>query len=152
MTRLMALLLGGALLAACAAEPPPTPEPTFDESPFQQLDQSLRGLTEARPGVPSVEAVASSRRGAVLGTAYRVELGHCGLGSPLDFDGSLWDPVAGHDGRGRPLSEEQVIELINASTVELVLVDVDAAVLITPGRGMVLLRRHVGPRRYNLCD
>jgi hypothetical protein len=87
-----------------------------------------------------------------MGVATMLTLGHCGLGSPLDFDGSLWDPVGGHDGRGAPLNEQQVGELINATDVAVTLVDPRTAWLVTRSGAVILLARHAGPRNYFLCD
>ena len=81
-----------------------------------------------------------------------MELGHCGLISPVDIDGSLWDPVAGDDGNGGPLTEDQEGDLINATRVLLVLIDNDTMLMATPNGARVLLSRHDGPRAYLLCD
>lgn len=78
-------------------------------------------------------------------------LGHCGLISPIDMDGSLWDPIGGHDGAGGPLTEDQLGELINATPVVVVLTDPNTAVLQTPLGAVITLTRHDGPRDYFLC-
>ena len=87
-----------------------------------------------------------------MGVARDLTLGHCGLISPIDMDGSLWDPIGGHDGSGGGLTEDQQGELINASTVVVVLTDPDTAELRTPLGAVITLARHDGPRPYAMCD
>lgn len=87
-----------------------------------------------------------------MGEPQSFEIGHCGLGSPIDFDGSLWDPTFGDDGSGGPLTNDQQGELINATQVELTIIDPVTALLVTPAGARVLLVRHDGARPYALCD
>ena len=87
-----------------------------------------------------------------LGVARNFVLGHCGLMSPIDFDGALWDPIAGHDGNGGPLTEAQLGELINATPTVVELRDPDTVELRTPNGAVITLVRHDGPRAYFLCD
>ncbi len=50
----------------------------------------------APPGDPTEHTVTvapSSAPGAEIGVAYDFTMGHCGLRSPIDFDGSLWEPI-----------------------------------------------------------
>ena len=47
--------------------------------------------------------------------AYRFSLGHCGLLSPVDVDGSFWDPIDGTDPAGAELDLETNGEMINAT-------------------------------------
>ena len=144
---LLVVLLG----AGCGGEPPPTSQPTFDTSAFLPLPQTVSGIP--RPDVPSTILEPATVRGRLApGVVHQVELGHCGLASPLDVDGSLWTPLGGHDGAGRPLTEEQRIELINAGRVGFVLVGPDTALLTTRLGAIVLLARSPGPRAYALCD
>jgi hypothetical protein len=139
------------LLAACGGDVAPTAQPTVDTSAFLPLPPLVSGIPG--PGVPTVMIEPVSPVGeSTLGVEAGIDLGHCGLVSPLDFDGSLWDPVGAHDGRGAPLSEDNVGELINATRVAIVLADADSALLVTPRGAVLLLRRHSGPRAYGLCD
>jgi hypothetical protein len=129
-----------------------TPSPSLDASLFRPLPQGLAGLPPG--GGPSAVITPQTQRGLPvdpsLGHAF--ELPHCGLLSPLDLDGSLWDPVGGHDGRGGALTEQQTGELINGTRVRLFLVAPDTALLVTPANAFVLLTRHAGAREYGLCD
>jgi hypothetical protein len=162
MLRAAPLILVVLLAAACGGSPsptaspspspPPSPALTIDTSLFLPLPGHLSGL--APGGGPSATIESQTQRGLTPDPAIGrdFELGHCGLIGPLDFDGSLWDPSGGHDGRGGPLSDDQVGELINATPVRIFLLDPDTALLVTPGNAFVLLERHDGPREYGLCD
>jgi hypothetical protein len=145
------LLLFALLLAACGGEVGPTGQPTLDPSAFPPLPPLVSGIPG--PGIPTAMIEPVSPHGELApGTAAEIVLGHCGLASPLDLDGSLWDPIGGHDGRGGPLTEAQVGELINATGVVVLLVNPNTAVLTTPRGAAILLRRHAGARAYGLCD
>jgi hypothetical protein len=87
-----------------------------------------------------------------MGEEQNYTLGHCGLISSIDIDGSLWDPVAGDDGFGGPLTDAQLGELINSTPVVLVLLDPDAILFVTPLGARILMTRHDGPRDYAYCD
>ena len=87
-----------------------------------------------------------------LGAPRNFTLGHCGLMSPIDIDGSLWDPMGGHDGAGGPFTEQQSGELINAWQTVVVLTDQNTMEMRTSGGAVITLTRHDGPRPYLLCD
>jgi hypothetical protein len=162
MLRSATLLLVVLVLAACGGtanptstpspSPSPTPAPTIDTSIFLPLPGHLSGL--APGGGPSASIESQTQRGLTADPTlgHPFELGHCGLMGPVDFDGSLWDPSGGHNGRGGPLSDDQVGELINATPVRIFLLDPATALLVTPGNAFALLSRHDGAREYGLCD
>lgn len=87
-----------------------------------------------------------------LGEARNYVLGHCGLLSPVDIDGSLWDAISGHNGSGRPLTGDQLGDLINGTPTVVTLVDPETIEMRTPYGAVVILTRHDGARRYWLCD
>lgn len=87
-----------------------------------------------------------------MGVVYRYGLGHCGFGSPFDFDGSLWDPVGALDRAGGPVDGDEVGDLINEVSGEIILVDRDHAQYRTPSGVVVALDRHPGEKEYSLCD
>lgn len=104
------------------------------------------------PRDPSASVTARSRADAQTGTVVSFALEPCGLGSPFDFDGSLWDPVAGRDVDGGPIdSSDEIGELINPTTGEALLLGSGQVQFRTPGGSIVLLTRHVGARTYFLC-
>ena len=153
--RLMALpLVCLLLLVGCESARAPTSSPiaTPTTTPILlPLPASLSGIP--RPGTPTAVIGPRTQRGTIApGAAQAFELGHCGLVSPIDFDGSLWDPIAGDDGAGGPLTGEQQAELINATRVALTLIEPDVLRLETPLGAVLTLVRHSGARPYSLCD
>ncbi len=144
------LIVGcGSAVPATIAVPSPMPTPTPAPLP---LPQNVSGIPE--PGNPNTAVVAPhTPRGELeLGIARNFTLGHCGLMSPIDIDGSLWDPMSGHNGAGGPLTEGQTGELINATPTVVVLTDPNWIELRTPLGAVLVLTRHDGPRAYFLCD
>jgi hypothetical protein len=73
-----------------------------------------------------------------------ITTGHCGLNSPLDLDGSYWDPVgaipADHPDR------------INSAEGTFALTSPDTATLRTVDGLVVQLVRHRGPKFILACD
>jgi hypothetical protein len=106
-------------------------------------------LTEAGPNaidwepVPTVffRAVPASPR--LNGLATHFTLGHCGLDSGIDVEGSFWDPVGVLD-REHP-------DAINAAEATFTLSSPLTARLVTAGGLVVDLHRHVGPKYLPLC-
>ena len=118
---------------------PPLPEnvagiPGSDEQPVAVIE----------PHSPTGELSVGVSSGFVLG--------HCGLVSPVDIDGNLWDPIGGQDGNGGPLTEDQIGELINATSTLVTLTDPNTMLMTTPRGAQITLTRHQGSRRYFLCD
>jgi hypothetical protein len=70
-------------------------------------------------------------------------LGHCGVFSGIDVDGSYWDVVG-------PISYDTG-EAINATTGILTLTDPDHGTFTAPGGLAVQLIRHVGPKLLPMC-
>ena len=87
-----------------------------------------------------------------VGVERDYPLPHCGLNSPIDIDGSLWEPVGAHEGSGGPLNEAQIGDLINPTTTVVVLTSPEFLQMRTPTGAVVLLARHDGPREYIGCD
>jgi len=148
--RAVIVVLGLLALSACTSDVPssPTADPIASLRP---LPAGMSGLPQ--PGSPSAVLEPQSQAGGMApGVVYTLELGHCGLASPIDFDGSLWDPIAGDDGVGGPLTDEQRIELINGTPLTVALLSPDVAQVRTPLGAVITLTRHSGPRPYSLCD
>lgn len=167
---MVSLLVAILLVAACqagpvaptvnpspsAAAPSQVPDPSVvapspDDPPaFDPLPPDLALVPG--PQDPSARLTATSLPGATPGVVQAFALGHCGLGSPFDFDGSLWDPIAGRDAQGGPIdTEEEIGELINATEGEVLLMPSGQAQFRTPLGSIILLTRHVGAKSYFLC-
>ncbi|MET0773240.1 MAG: hypothetical protein ABWZ82_09160 [Candidatus Limnocylindrales bacterium] len=140
------------LLLACTGAPgpgsaAPTTSPTVDpRAGGWRLPAGLvlEGDFELRP---------SSRRELAEGDIIPFALGHCGLGSPVDVDGSLWEPVGGADARGGPIdSEAEIGDLINATPGVVMLVTHERLDYRSDEAGVwVVFRRLPGPWRYPGC-
>jgi hypothetical protein len=147
----LALVLATVMLAGCGA-PTPSRSPT-GEPPTPDLFEV--GFPVPPELVPQgdFEAFPTSRRGLEPGELVGAELGHCGLSSPLDLDGSLWEPVRVMDAQGGPVdSETEMGDLINATSgVVMLVTDERLDFRADPTGVVVVFRRHDGSRKYPLC-
>ena len=142
------LALGG---AACASN---------DTGPLTFEDVSTAGAVEMPPGGQFAEGRPGEDGGTILApvsapiapaTAYRFSLGHCGLASPIDVDGSFWDPLDGVTAGGGRLDLEGDSEMINATAGFFVVIGDDAR--FRTGSGSVLsLTRQDGEKEFPGCD
>ena len=94
---------------------------------------------------PMVWLGATSESGAEVGTEYDFTFGHCGLQSPIDFDGSLW-VLAGSDYDSPPVPLDMLEGTIR-------LTGTDSAIFEDSASNWALaLSRHDGANAYPLCD
>lgn len=84
------------------------------------------------------------------GVAYEFNLGHCGLRSPVDVDGSFWDAVDGMASDGGPLDLDADAEMINA-TPGVIAVRGDEARFRTESGSVVRFERHAGDQEFPGC-
>jgi hypothetical protein len=116
-----------------------------DGSEPTTLDVSVQaGELTTRPAeeVLLVDVLPSSQR--LDGTEASIELGHCGLLSGIDVDGSYWDPVGYVD--------MQHPDAINAAEATFTMTTPATARLETAGGlGLDLIRRS-GSKRLPLCQ
>lgn len=80
--------------------------------------------------------------GPAVGPIVEFTLGHCGLSSPIDVDGSFWDPYGAIDPDDA---------LVNASDGQFRRLGLNEAEFITAG-SRVQLRRHSGAKSPPGCD
>jgi hypothetical protein len=83
---------------------------------------------------------------------YPYQLQHCGVHSPIDFDGSLWDPVGAQSGSDTAPSEAQLGELVNATSGTMTLIGPNGSLFRTKSGLILGLARHAGQRGFNGCD
>ena len=117
----------------------------------------------ARPMPPDLERVEGRRGpggGTILepssvpiqdGVAYEYSLGHCGLLSPVDVDGSFWDAVDGRAPGGGPLDLDADAEMING-TPGVIAIRGDEARFRTESGAVVRFERHAGDKEFPGCD
>jgi hypothetical protein len=107
------------------------------------VERTADGRTDIvpRPGsrFPRVPSSAP-----MVGQSARYELGHCGIWSGIDVDGTFWDPVGSIDAAG--------IDLINAAAGTFTLQSRTNAVFRTNGGLVLQLVRHAGPKYLPGCD
>ena len=129
---------------------PPSPSPGIVlDVVFQPLPPVV---VEVPADIPTTSVAPTSGPALELGVPYPYSLGHCGLLTPIDLDGSLWQPVGGVSPSGGAIeSDEDIGELINATEGVLTLVDVDAAEFRTAGGSLIELLRAPGALDYPLC-
>jgi hypothetical protein len=92
------------------------------------------------PTEHTVMVAPSSAPGAEIGVAYSFGMGHCGLLSPIDFDGSLWDP----------LNQEYSV-VFDGATGTILLTSVDRARFVSDAGDELELARVEGSAPYPLC-
>jgi len=136
MKRRFSFLVVVLLFEACAPLPDwgdrvPTIAPAAEAS-RPVITMGPDGLTLTPISVP----------GALIGRAYRYDMPHCGLFSPIDIDGSFWDPInVGGD-----------LTRFDGQAGTFILVDRDHATFTTSEeRHTVTLVRHEGPKQYPFC-
>lgn len=100
------------------------------------------GIEATREQPFTVSLPPTSAKAAVGRVPY--ELGHCGLGSGIDLDGSWWDPVGFVD-YDHP-------DAINAARSIVTSTGPDSATLETVGGLVVQLVRRTGPKALPLCS
>jgi hypothetical protein len=148
-----AILLVASVLVACASVPVPEGSSPFDlvstENP-QDLPQNLE-VHEGRPGASGGTILEPVSAHLEPGIAYRFDLGHCGLLSPVDLDGSFWDPLDGTTSSGEPLDLAADPEMINAASGVVVVIG-DEARFRTAGGSVVRFARHEGEKEFPGCD
>ncbi len=92
-------------------------------------------------GPDSITLLPISPSGATVGVAYGFDMPHCGILSPIDVDGSFWDPVdrassSGFDGL------PGTFRLDSHTT----------ATFMTTGGQVLKLGRHAGSKAFGFCQ
>jgi hypothetical protein len=108
-----------------------------------QVSLAPDGTPAVAPGEAFTVAVAPSSTRGQLSSPMPFTLGHCGLWSGVDVDGSWWDPVGFVDpGHG---------DSINAASGTFVPVDPNHATFTSDGGFSVNLLRRLGDKHLPLC-
>ena len=143
-------------IAACANDPAPTDQPirsvTFEDVPVAEV----RAMPPSGPVVdgrigPSGGTIFDPSSAALeQAVAYRFSLGHCGLQSPVDVDGSFWDAIGGVAPSGQPLDLGSDSEMINATSGVIVVIG-DEARFRTDTGSVIHFARHEGDKEFPGC-
>ena len=136
-------------LAACSAAVPDL----LDGWPPLEAGRELPPVAEyhGEPGPQGGTVLEPASVPIEHGVSYRYVLGHCGLASPVDLDGSFWNAVDGTSSAGAPIDLETDPEMINA-TAGAVAVIGNEAQFRTDSGGLVRFTRHDGVKEFPGCD
>jgi hypothetical protein len=139
--------------APASGQPSPTasqePQPSTSSAPPIALPAEF---TTIPAGGHTFKYEAKSKSGSLTqGTPKNMRLSQCGILSPVDVDGSLWDPMYGNDGHGGPLTDSQLGDLRTTGRVTVTLVDPNTLQMVTRNGAFITLTRHDGSRRYTVC-
>jgi hypothetical protein len=148
--RRLPLVLIVLVLTACTAETSPRGFEGISTSNPHDLP-AVGPFVEGRPGPNGGTILGPVSQPIDEAVAYRFSLGHCGLLSPIDVDGSLWDALDGTTPAGADLDLDADSEMINA-TGGVVVVIGDEMRFRTDSGSVVRFERHVGEKEYPGCD
>ena len=153
-TVLAALCALLAVLAGCAdaSAPAPTPDPFASLALQHPLVLPPQGAWETRPGPEDGVTVVASSLPIREATPYAFTLGHCGLQSPVDIGGRLWDPIDGVDADGRALDLATDDEMINATSGVIVVIGDELRFRTESGSVVRFVRHDADEKTYPLCD
>jgi len=140
------------VLGACASAPAPTPAditwPAWE--PARQLPAA--GVRpDGRPGTEGGTILRAASAAIASGIPYRSGLEHCGLLSPIDVDGSFWEPIDGVAADGRPIDLAVDSEMINATSGVFVVIG-DEARFRTDSGSVIRLERAGIEKEFPGCD
>ena len=142
--------------AACATDPDRTDQPResdlFDEVRAANARRMPPNgpFPEGRPGPAGGITFIPSSAAIEHAVPYTFSLGHCGLQSPVDVDGSFWDAIDGVTPTGQPLDLAADTEMINATTGVIVVI-ADEARFRTESGSVVRFARHAGEKEVPAC-
>lgn len=146
----LALLAATLVLVACAADVVLSGFDDVSMANPRELPVSL-GSREGRPGPTGGTVFEPASDAIEEAVPYRFSLGHCGLHSPIDVDGSFWDPVDGVTATGAAIDLAGDGEMIN-STLGTIVVIGDEARFRTGSGSVLRLERHDGEKEFPGCD
>ena len=140
--------------ASCATDAAPT------DSSLSFDDIAADGARDMPPGAPFEEGRIEPNGDTIFepvsadledGVPYRFTLGHCGLHSPVDLDGSFWDELDGVGANGQPVDLESDGEMINATAGVIVVIGGEARFRTGTG-SVVRFARHQGEKGFPGCN
>lgn len=139
--RAVTVLTLGFLVAGCSLLGASSPAACGDRVPTAAPAAIANQPVVAR-GSSSITLMPISPSGATIGVAYRYDMPHCGINSPIDVDGSFWDAIGiasdSVDFDGQP----GTFRLVSANTAEF----------NRAGGQVLLLVRHEGPKEFRFCQ
>jgi len=140
------------VLGACASAPVSTPAGVTWPAWEPAHDLPAAGARpDGRPGTEGGTILRAASAAIASGTPYRFSLEHCGILSPIDVDGSFWEPIDGVASDGRPIDLAVDGEMINATAGVIVVIG-DEARFRTDSGTVVRLERSGIEKEFPGCD
>lgn len=150
MSHRFAVVLAVLALAACSGDATPAGFEGVSIANPRDLP-AAGGQVEGREG-PSGGTILQPRSLSIdEAVAHSFSLGHCGLFSPIDVDGSFWDALDGTTENGAALDLETNSEMINATGGVIVVIG-DELRFRTESGSVVRFERHAGEKEFPGCD
>jgi hypothetical protein len=152
-TRARFALIGAAIVAAACAPAVPGSTTGFEGVSIEDARDLPASFAsrEGRPGPNGGTVYDPISEPIDDGVAYRFDLGHCGLYSPVDLDGSFWDAIGGTASTGETLDLDTDGEMINATSGAIVVIG-DEMRFRTASGSVVRFERHPGEKELPGCD
>jgi hypothetical protein len=117
---------------------------TGDNVVYQAILATNGRITEAERGDKEIRWHAAEPQSARAGEArVTIDIGHCGIDSGIDVDGSFWDPVGFIPDHP---------DAINSARAEVAFTSEMTAVLQTEGGLVLQIQRHPGQKHLPGCD
>jgi hypothetical protein len=136
--KVLCSLTCAAMVAGCSLLPgPPWGDRVATAAPAAVANQPVVGR-----GPSSITLQPVSPRGAVIGVPYAYDMPHCGVGSPIDLDGSYWD-AAGAQPDGVSFDGQPGTFVLTAPDL--------ATFTRSDGQALKLVR-HPGAKEFLLCS
>lgn len=132
-----------AVVAACGSSGLGAPsQAAWTDRVPTRAPAALVGQPVVTRGPDSITLLPISPTGARIGASYGYDMPHCGLGSPIDVDGSFWDAAG--------VPETSVAFDGQPGTFRL---DSPNRATFTTTDGQVLkLVRHSGAKEFRICS
>lgn len=141
--RALAMTIVLVLFAACSSLPPRTPAATgWGDKVAMPAPEAAAAQPVVARGPDSITLLPISPRGAVVGVSYAYDMPHCGIGSPIDVDGSFWDAT-----EIAPTS----VEFDGQPGFFRLASPTEATFTSTTG-GVLRLVRHEGAKEFRICS
>jgi hypothetical protein len=138
------------LAAGCSLAAAPAPKADWPPAEPAQPLPPLVGEYVAEEDAADGWRISPISGSIEHGVAYEYTLQHCGLSSPVDVDGSFWDPTEAHSRIGARLDLDGDTELINATSGTIVVIGDEARFRMDSGT-VVRFSRHEGAKGFDIC-
>ena len=140
-TTILALI--AMVAAGCSPAPAVTPTAgAWTDRVLTPAPEAVAAQPIVTHGPDSITLLPISPIGAVVGVTYGFDMGHCGISSEIDVDGSFWDAV------GVPQDSVD----FDGWPGTFRLTSRNDATFTTTGGAALRLVRHAGAKEFRLCS